>query len=319
MTTDEPNPPSPSDHTPGHRHAHASSSAPGDRRRLWIALGVLVAFMAGEVVAAILSDSLALLADAGHMVTDAAALGAALWALHLAARPASGSWTFGLKRAEILAAAANGVTLLVMAGILGFEAVRRLMDPPQVEGTVLIIVAAVGVGVNLTATAVLAGGNRRSLNMRGAFLHVATDLFAFVATIVAGIVIQVTGNSRADPIATLVVVALMLWAAWGLLRDSGKVLLEGAPAEVDLEEVRRHILELPEVVAVHDLHAWTLSSELPVLSAHVVVADDCLTEGSAPRVLLHLQDCLIGHFDVEHSTFQLEVESHATSERGGHR
>jgi cobalt-zinc-cadmium efflux system protein len=280
---------------------------------------LIVAFMAGEVVAAVVSGSLALLADAGHMVTDAAALGAALWALHLSARPASGSWTFGLKRAETLAAAANGISLLVMAALLTFESVRRLVHPPPVEGPVLIVVAAVGVLVNLAATVVLAGGSRRSLNMRAAFLHVATDLFAFVATIVAGVVIQAAGYRRADPLATLVVVALMLRAAWGLLRDSGRVLLEGAPAEVDLEEVRRHILELPEVVAVHDLHAWTLSTELPVLSAHVVVGEDCLSEGSAPRVLLHLQECLMGHFDVEHSTFQLEVESHASLERGRHR
>ena len=302
-------------------HTHRHGPDAGSRRNaraLWIALALIGGFIVVEVAAAAMSGSLALLADAGHMLTDAGALAAALWAMRLAGRPATVSWTYGLKRAEILAAAANGVTLLVMASLLGFEAIQRLADPPEVAGGTLIVVAAVGVVVNLAATLVLSRADRRSLNMRGAFLHVATDLAAFVATIVAGMVIEVTGNPRADPIATLVVVALMLWAAWGLLRDSGRVLLEGAPGGVDLEEVRRHMFELPEVVDVHDLHAWTVSSELPVLSAHVVVADDCLTDGAAPRVLAHLQGCLAGHFDVEHSTFQLEVASHAMGERAVH-
>jgi cobalt-zinc-cadmium efflux system protein len=300
-----------------HAHRHGPS-AERDARALWIALVLVGGFIVVEVVAAAVSGSLALLADAGHMLTDAGALAAALWAIHLAGRPATAAWTYGLKRAEILAAAANGITLLVMAALLAFEAILRLAHPPPVSGTALIVVGSAGVAVNLAATFVLGRTDLRSLNMRGAFLHVATDLFAFVATIVAGVVIAVTGNRRADPIATLVVVALMLWAAWGLLRDSGRVLLEGAPGGVDLEEVRRHMFELPEVVDVHDLHAWTLSSELPILSAHVVVADDCLTEGAAPRVLAHLQECLAGHFDVEHSTFQLEVESHAMGERSVH-
>src|SRR3954447_5215833 len=305
------------DHSAGHRHG-PGDAARRNARALWTALVLILAFMAGEVVAAVASGSLALLADAGHMITDAAALGAALWAIHLAARPATASWTFGLKRAEILAAAANGVALLVMATLLGFEAVRRLLHPSAVDGVVLVVVAGVGVAVNLAATLVLARADRRSLNMRGAFVHVATDLAAFVATIVAGVVIAATGSRVADPIATLVVVALMLFAAWGLLRDSGRVLLEGAPAGVDLEEVRRHMFELPEVVEVHDLHAWTLSSELPVLSAHVVVADDCLTEGSAPRVLAHLRECVAGHFDVEHSTSQREDVTHPGGNRPIH-
>ncbi len=177
-----------------------------------------------------------------------------------------------------------------------------------------MIVAGAGVAVNLVATALLARAHRRSLNVEGAFRHILTDLYAFGGTAGAGAIILATGYRRADPIVSLLVVALMLWAARRLLGASGRILLEGTPEGVDLAEVRRHLLELPEVVAVHDLHAWTLTSELPILSAHVVVRDGCLTDGTAPRVLGHLQECLFGHFDVEHSTFQLEPERHAARE-----
>ena len=300
-------------------HAHRHAIDPGtDRRALRVALVLIVAFMVAEAVAGLLASSLALLADSGHMLTDAGALAAALWASHLAERPATSRWTFGMKRAEILAAGANGVTLAAVAAVLLVEAIQRLVTPEPVRGGVMIVVAAAGIVVNVAAVLVLSRANRRSLNVQGAFLHVMTDLFAFVATILAGIVIVAGGFLRADPIATLFTVALMAVAAWRLLRASGRVLMEATPDEMDLAEVRRHILELPEVVAVHDLHAWTLTSDLPVLSAHVVVEESCLSSGSAPRLLEHLQECLAGHFDVEHSTFQLEPEVHAGREPGRH-
>ncbi len=266
--------------------------------------------MAVEVTVAVLSGSLALLADAAHMLTDAAAIAAAIVAARLARRPARGAWTFGLKRAEILSATGNGITLLVLAAVLVYEAIHRLIDPPPVQGLPVLLVAVAGVAVNLTATWVLAKANRTSMNIQGAFQHIVTDLYAFLGTAAAGLVIYLAGYARADPLASLLVAGLMFHAAWGLLRDSGRVLLQGTPAGVDIDDVRGHLLEIPHVVDVHDLHAWTLTSQVPVLSAHVVVADDCFTVGEAGHVLDHLQACLGGHFDVEHSTFQLEPAGH---------
>ena len=274
--------------------------------------------MVAEVVVAFAVSSLALLADAGHMLTDAIALVMAIVAVRLARRPAHGRWTFGYARAEVLSAAVNGITLLVVGAVVLVEAVRRLVQPAHVGGLPLVVVAAVGLGVNLVATLVLAGADRRSLNIAGAFAHVATDAAAFAATIVAGVVVLVTGARRADPVAALFVVVLMARAAWSLLRDSGHVLLEGAPATVDLAELRTHLLETDNVVAVHDLHVWTSGSRLPSVSAHVVVNDACFADGRAPRLLDALQDCLVGHFDVEHSTFQLEPASHAAHEAATH-
>ena len=289
-----------------------------DGRSLWVALTLIVGFMVVEVVAAFLAGSLALLADAGHMLTDVGALGGSIWAMRLARRPASKLWSFGLKRAEILAAAVNGVTLLLVGVLVLIEAVHRLIQPPAVAGPTLLVVALVGIPVNLTAAAVLSQANRASLNVEGAFQHILTDLYGFVGTAVAGLVVIITGWRRADPLASLLVVVLVLRAAWGLLRASGRVLLEGTPEAVDLDEVRQHLLELDEVLAVHDLHAWTLTSDLPALSAHVVVTDDCLNDGSAAKVIDHLQHCLANHFDVEHSTFQLEAVTHAAHEPGMH-
>jgi cobalt-zinc-cadmium efflux system protein len=301
-----------------HTHRWARGDSASDRRHLRAALGLIVAFMLAEVVVAAVSGSLALLADAGHMLVDAGAMGASVWATHLAERPASHRWTYGLKRAEIIAAAVNGVTLLVAAALILVEGVRRLGRPPPVDGTALVVVATVGIAVNLAATLVLGHADRRSLNVEGAFQHIVTDLFAFVGTGVAGIVILSTGYDRADAIASIVIVALMLRAAWRLLGASGHVLLEGTPHAVDLDEVRRHLLELPEVLSVHDLHAWTVTSSLPILSAHVVIDDRCIAEGAAAQVLDHLQECLAGHFDVEHSTLQLEPSTHADHERAMH-
>jgi cobalt-zinc-cadmium efflux system protein len=299
----------------GHAHGVAAGA---DARYLVGALGLISAFMLGEVVAATIAGSLALFADAGHMLTDVAALAASVWAVRLAARPAAGRWTYGLKRAEILSAAANGVTLVAVAAVITIEALSRLVRPPGVKGAVVLGVALAGAVVNLVATAVLARANRTSLNVRGAFAHIVTDLYAFLATAAAGLVIVLTGWSRADAVASLLVSALMAVAAWGLLRDAGRILLQGAPEDVPLAEVRSHITSLEHVIGVHDLHAWTITSNLPTLSAHVVVEDHCFASGHAPEILDSLQACLGEHFDVEHSTFQLEPARHAAHEHGQH-
>lgn len=283
-----------------------------------MALALIVAFMVGEVVAAVAGRSVALLADAGHMLTDAGALGMSLWAARLARRPAEGAMTYGFKRAEILSAALNGLTLAVVGAAVAVGAVSRLVHPVRVHGVTLTVVAAVGVVVNLAATAVLARADRQTLNITGALAHLVTDIWAFAGTLIAGILIITTGFDRADPIASLVVVGLMARAAWLLLRASGRILLEGAPEHVDLEAVRTHILEIAEVTAVHDLHAWVVTSDLPAVSAHVVVRDECFADGTAPQVLDRLQDCLAGHFDVAHSTFQLEPARHADHEEYQH-
>jgi cobalt-zinc-cadmium efflux system protein len=292
--------------------------AGSDRRYLLIALALLAAFMLAEVITAVISGSLALLSDAGHMLADVGAIGGALWAIALAARPPAGKWTFGWKRAEILSAAGNGITLLVVAGIVTAEAISRLIHPPAVDGGPVIAVAVAGIAVNIAASWVLARANRSSLNVEGAFRHVLTDLYGFAGTLIAGIVIVTTGFTRADAIASLIVVALMVKAAWELLRDSGRVLLEAAPEDMDLDQVRAHLLGVSHVLGVHDLHAWTVTSGLPALSAHVVIDDSCFNDGHAPRLLDQLQACLAGHFDVEHSTFQLEAAAHAGHETGAH-
>ena len=300
-------------------HPHdGAPSVETDRRMLSISLALLAAFMAFEVAAAIVANSLALLADAGHMLVDIGAIAGSLIAIRLAARPETGSHTYGLKRAEILAAAANGLALLVVAAVVGFEAIVRLVHPGPVRGGVLIVVALIGVAVNLTATYLMSRANRRSLNIEGAFRHILTDLYGFTGTLVAGVVIVLGGFNRADAVASLLVVVLMLKASVQLLRPALRILLEATPDDIDLEEVRRHLLELPEVKSVHDLHAWTLTSSLPILTAHVVVTDDCLNTGEAGRVLDHLQDCLAGHFDVAHSTLQFEAAGHIEHELGGH-
>ena len=301
----------------GDGHAHGTS-AETDRRALTFALVLLVAFMAFEVGAAIYANSLALLADAGHMLVDVGALALSLLAIGLAARPETGSHTYGLKRAEILAAAANGLALIVVSALVTYDAIVRLVHPGPVRGGVLIVVASVGVVVNMVATLTMGRANRRSLNMEGAYRHILTDLYGFIGTLIAGVVIVTSGFDRADAVASLIVVALMLKAATALLRPALRILLEATPEDIDLDEVRRHLMELPEVRSVHDLHAWTLTSSLPILTAHVVVTDDCFTTGEAGRVLDHLQECLSGHFDVEHSTLQFESSGHIEHELGGH-
>jgi cobalt-zinc-cadmium efflux system protein len=302
----------------GHHPGPGGHPVAGDRRALKLALALLIAFMVFEVSAAVASNSVVLLADAGHMLVDVGAIACSLLAIDLAARPETGSHTYGLKRAEILAAAGNALALLVVAALVTFEAVGRLLHPEAVDGAVLIVVAAVGAAVNLVATVTMSRANRQSLNIEGAYRHILTDLYGFAGTLIVGVVIVATGFDRADAIASLVVVLLMLRAAVQLLRPGVHILLEATPDDIDLEEVRRHLIELPEVQSVHDLHAWTLTSSLPILTAHVVVTDECFSSGDAGRVLDHLQDCLSGHFDVGHSTLQFESAGHLEHELGGH-
>ncbi|MBA2751170.1 MAG: cation transporter [Actinobacteria bacterium] len=286
-----------SHHHHGHAHGHSA-----DRGRLTIALGLILALMAVEVVAGILASSLALLSDAAHMLTDAGAIGLALFAARLADRPASGGFTFGLKRAEILSAQANGVTLVALAAVILFEGVRRLLEPPEVEGGLVLAVALLGVVVNLVAVWVLSGAGRRSLNVEGAFQHVLTDLFAFLATAAAGAVILATGWGRADGVAALVVAALMLRSGWGLLRDSGRVLLEASPKDLDPGEIGRTLAAERHVVEVHDLHVWEVTSGMPSLSAHVTVRAGCDTQAHRRQ----LAELLRERFGIVHTTLQVE-------------
>lgn len=285
----------------GHSHG---ASADADRGKLRIALALIVGFMVAEVVAGIVANSLALLSDAAHMLTDAAAIGLSLVALGLAARPAEGRMTFGFKRVEILSAQANGVTLLVLATAIAIEAVSRLVAPPHVEAGLMLAVALAGIVVNLAATATLARANRQSLNVEGSFQHLLTDLFAFVGTAVAALLILLAGFERADPIASLLVAALMLRSAFGLLRDSGRIFLEASPRGLDPERIGRRMAALPGVVEVHDLHVWEVTSEFPALSAHVTVAADA----DCHRARLELADLIEREFDVHHTTLQVEHE-----------
>lgn len=282
----------------------------GDLRYVVIALVLTACFLCAEIVAAIVGSSLVLFADVGHMVTDVLALAMSAWALRLVQRPAVGRWTYGFRRAEVLSAAVNGVTLVAIGLLITAEAVQRLVHPRAADGPLILAVAIAGAVVNLASTAALARANHRSLNIRGAYAHVVTDLYAFIGTAVAGLVIIFTHWPRADAVASLVVVALMAHSAWGLLRDSGAVLLEATPDDLDLADVRAHLATVPHVLDVHDLHAWSLASDFTTLSAHVVVEQRCFDDGHAPQILDSLQACLSEHFAVEHATFQLEPGSH---------
>jgi cobalt-zinc-cadmium efflux system protein len=285
----------------GHSHG---VSADADRSKLAIALALIVGFMCVEVAVGIVVNSLALLSDAAHMLTDAGALALSLVAIRLARAPAKGAMTYGLKRSEILAAAINGTTLLVLGLLIVYEGVRRLIDPPEVEGAAVLIVALAGVAVNLAATWVLSRANRRSLNVEGAFQHILTDLVAFIATAIAGAVILATGYGRADGIAALFVAAIMLRAAYRLLLESGRVFLEAAPRGLDPQEIGGRIARQPGVAEVHDLHIWEITSGFPSLSAHVLVAaeTDCHGVRRALERMLH------DNFAIEHTTLQVDHE-----------
>jgi cobalt-zinc-cadmium efflux system protein len=282
-------------------HVHATDA---DARRLGLAFALIVAFMLAEVVAGIVGSSLALLSDAGHMLTDAVALGLALVALRLAARPPAGSFTYGLRRGEILSAQVNGLTLLLLGIWIVYEGIRRLIDPPGVEGTLVLVVAIVGIVVNIAAARLIASAERRSLNVEGAFRHILTDLFAFIATAIAGAVIVIWGFDRADGIASLLIAALMLWASYGLLRDSGRIFMEAAPPELDPEQIGRTLAAEDGVVEVHDLHVWEVTSGMPAISAHIIVGSDA----DCHQARWNAARLLADRFGVEHSTLQVEHE-----------
>jgi cobalt-zinc-cadmium efflux system protein len=282
-----------------HGHAHGGGA---DARRLGIALALILAFMAGEVVAGVLAHSLALLSDAAHMLTDAGALAMSLIVLRLAARPAGGNRTFGLRRSEILSAQANGAALLVLASLIVYGAARRLVSPPDAHGGVMLVVALVGIGVNVLATWQLSGANRRSLNIEGSFQHILTDLFAFIATAIAGAVILAVGWVRADPVAALLVAAIMFRASWRLLRDSGRVLLDIAPAGLQVQQIGTAMASHPGVVEVHDLHVWEVTTQFPTLSAHVLVEPGADCHG----IRRELEGLLSDRFGLEHTTLQVE-------------
>ena len=289
----------------GHAHGgHAHGGRDADRRALTAALALIVVFMVAEVVAAMIASSLALLSDAAHMLTDAAALALSLLAARLASRPAAGAMTYGLGRAEILSAQANGVTLLVLGLLIVYESIRHLVSPPAVEGSVVLVVALVGIAVNLLAARILAGEHERSLNVEGSYRHILTDLYGFIATAIAAVVIIAAGYRRADAIASLLVAGLMLYTAYGLLMASARVFMEAAPDGLDPQAIGHHLAAQPGVVQVHDLHVWEVTSGFPALSAHVVAraGDDC------HELRRRLQVILGQRFEIEHTTLQVDHE-----------
>lgn len=303
----------------GHGHDHGVTTAGGrHRRRLVAVLGINAGVLVLQVIGGLASGSLALLADAGHMLTDSTGLMIALVAVSLAARPATPSRTFGLQRIEILAALTNGLLLVGVAVWVLIRAVDRWSEPEQVNSGLMLAVALIGAVANTIGLLILRGGKDESLNLRGAYLEVLGDLMGSAAVVVAALVIMLTGWTRADSVASMAIVVLILPRAWSLLRDVVDVLLEATPKGVDLATVREHIREVPGVVDVHDLHAWTITSGVPVLSAHVVVDEACITEGRSGEVLDRLGECLGDHFDVEHCTFQLEPVGHAEHEGARH-
>jgi cobalt-zinc-cadmium efflux system protein len=286
------------------RHSHGTEAhGPGDARWLRAALALILAFMAGEVVAGFAAHSLALISDAAHMLTDAASIALVLLTARLAARPPKGGYTYGLKRSEILSAQANGITLVLLAAWLGYYAIRHLMSPPDVTGGAVLGVALAGVVVNVIATVLIARApGRKSLNVTGAFKHIVTDLYAFIATAVAGLIIISTGFARADAIATLIVVALMLHAGYGLLKDSGRIFLEAAPAGLAPPDIGTAMVARPCVAEVHDLHIWEITSGMPAASAHVLVdpGSDC------HAIRADLEEFLARDYGITHATLQVD-------------
>ena len=281
-----------------------------DAGKLTAALGLILGLMVLEVTAGVIAHSLALLSDAGHMLTDAAAIGLSLLAARLALRPAKGALTYGFKRVEILSAQANGVTLLILAALIAYEAIRRLFDPPHVQAGLILAVALVGVAVNLAATWMLAKANRRSMNVEGSFQHILTDLYAFIGTAIAAVVILLTGFQRADAIVSLLVAALMVRSGYGLVKASGRVFLEAAPEGLDPQQIGRALVREPGVVEVHDLHVWEVTSGFPALSAHVLVGreTDCHAARRGLERMLH------DDFDLHHTTLQVD---HQVDPQGG--
>ncbi|MFF0611776.1 cation diffusion facilitator family transporter [Nocardia tengchongensis] len=295
-------------HSHGHDHAGHSHGATADSDKSWLAgaLAVIVVFLLGEVVVGLLAQSLALLSDAAHMLTDAASIVLALWAIRLAARPAAGRMTYGWKRAEILSAQANGLTLLGLAAWLTYEAIRRLIDPPDVTGGLVLVTALVGIAVNVLASWMISRANRTSLNVEGAYQHILNDLFAFIATAVAGLIIMLTGFTRADGIATLIVVVLMVKAGVSLVRASGRIFLEAAPAYLDPVEIGSEMAAVDSVIEVHDLHIWEITSGTPSLSAHILVAENADSHAVRAAVATMLAE----KHHIDHTVLQVDYTDH---------
>ncbi|WP_329544303.1 cation diffusion facilitator family transporter [Streptomyces sp. NBC_01356] len=304
----------------GHDHGHAhgapttGTAAAAYRGRLRIALSITLTVMVVEIVGGVLADSLALIADAAHMATDALGLGMALLAIHFANLPPSENRTFGYARAEILAALANCLLLLGVGGYVLYEAIQRFMTPADTHGGLTVVFALIGLVANMISLTLLMRGQKDSLNVRGAFLEVVADALGSVAVLIAAVVILTSGWQAADPIASILISLMIVPRTWKLLQETLNVLLEAAPKGVDMAEVRAHILALPGVEDIHDLHAWTITSGMPVLSVHVVVSSDVLNAIGHEKMLHELQVCLGDHFDVEHCTFQLEPSGHAEHE-----
>jgi cobalt-zinc-cadmium efflux system protein len=280
-------------------HLHGSVA---DMPRLRRALVLILVLMAGELTAGVLAHSLALVSDAGHMLTDAGAIGFSLVAMRLAARPAKGAMTFGFRRLEILSAQANGVTLLVVAGFIVYEAIHRLVDPPHVHAGLVLVVAVAGALLNVAAAVTLAGGDRSSLNLEGSFQHVLTDLYGFIGTAVAAGVILLAGFQRADPIASLLVAMLMIRSGSGLVRASARIFLEAAPKDLDPEQIGKALIGVEGVVEVHDLHVWEVTSGFPALSAHVLVRG----EADCHQARREMEATLHDRFGLHHTTLQVD-------------
>ncbi len=303
----------------GHDHGHAlGTAASAQRSRLGLVLGITVTILAVEVVGGVLAHSLVLIADAGHMATDAAGIGLSLFAMWFARRPASDARTFGYQRAEILAAVVNAVALFGVGAFILVEAALRLAHPETAAPSLMVDFGVIALAGNAASLVLLRRGQAESLNVRGAFLEVLSDMLGAAAVLVAAAVIAITGYQRVDALASIVIGLLILPRTVKLLRDAVDVLLEATPKNVDMAEVRGHICDTPGVLDVHDLHAWTITSGVPVLSAHVVIADSVLADGGGARVLDRLAECLAGHFDFEHCTFQLEPASHRSHESATH-
>ncbi|MHB8060446.1 MAG: cation diffusion facilitator family transporter [Gaiellaceae bacterium] len=288
-----------------HSHQHLARGAQrqhDDRRALTVALALLAGVMVVEIVFGLIASSLALMADAGHMLTDVFALVLAIAAIGIAARPVNGRWTYGLGRVEVLSAQVNGITLLLIGAWISYSAVRRLISPPEVRGGIVLVVAGVGALANIAAAAVLTRGRSESINVRGAFLHIATDLAGFVGTALAGALILLTGWNRFDPIASLGVALLCFISGYSLSRESLGIVLEGSPGHIDSAAVGRMIASDPEVVEVHDLHVWTVTSGFPALSAHVLVQRDADCHAARSR----LAEALDERFGIDHTTLQVD-------------
>jgi cobalt-zinc-cadmium efflux system protein len=305
------------DNHAGHGHDHSAGVT--NRARLVVAICIVAVFLVVEVGGAVVSGSLALLADAGHMLSDLVGLVVALVAIVVAARPATDRQTYGYQRAEVFGALVNGALLSAVAVFVAVEGVDRLIRPDDADvlSTPMLVVAVVGLGANVASLLVLRGGT--GIGMRGAYLEVLGDMFGSVAAIVAALVILTTGFGQADAIASLVIAGLIVPRAFSLLRDVFHVLSESVPRNMDVEKIREHILGAAGVVDVHDVHVWAITSGAPVFSAHVVVSTQLFESGGTGALLDELGGCLAGHFDVEHSTFQLEPAEHAAHEDQMHR